>query len=178
MTCQLKEMGHEVAFLGFIDSFSPSLPRKSYLDRARIHAHRTASGGAAYLVDLVGRRLRYQRTQVERRVTRALGKVFPERYRYANIGDSWMTAAHAYEPGTLGGAATLFRAEEETAVSRWTGFDVDEQHGWGRFVRGGVDVELCPGNHTSMCAEPHVQVLAAKLRASLDAAVRTVTSVA
>ena len=178
MSCQLEKMGHEVTFLGFIDSFSPSLPRKPYLARARIHARRTASGGAAYLVDLLRRRLSYQRMEVDRRVTRVLGKVFPERYRYANIGDSWMTAERAYEPRTLGGAATLFRAEEESALSRWTAFDVDERHGWGRFVRGGVCVELCPGNHTSMCAEPHVQVLAAKLRASLDAAVRTVTSVA
>jgi thioesterase domain-containing protein len=99
-----------------------------------------------------------------------LGKVFPERYRYANIGDSWMVAEDAYVPGTLGGAATLFRAKEETAVSRWTAFDVDEQHGWGRFVRGGVTVEICPGNHTSMCEDPNVRVLAAKLRASLECA--------
>jgi len=170
MSCQLEKLGHEVVFLGFIDSFSPSLPRKPYLARARIHARRAASGGVAYLVDLVGRRLWYERGEVERRVTRVLGKVFPERYRYVNIGDSWMTAEHAYRPGTLGGKATLFRAEEETAISRWTAFDVDERHGWGRFVRGGVDVELCPGNHASMCEEPHVQVLAAKLRAALDRA--------
>jgi len=84
-----------------------------------------------------------------------------------------MTAEHTYQPGTLDGAATLFRAEEETAITRWTAFDVDERHGWGRFVRDGVHVERCPGNHASMCAEPHVQVLAAKLRASLDRASRS-----
>jgi thioesterase domain-containing protein len=170
MSRQLTQMGHEVAFLGLLDSFSPALPRKSYLTRARIHAHRAATGGAGYLVDLARRRFGHERTESLRRVTRVLGKVFPARYRDANIGDSWMTAERAYTPGTFGGAATLFRAAEESALTLSTAFDIDEQHGWGRFVRGGVHVELCPGNHTSMCEEPHVRALAAKLRAALDLA--------
>jgi acyl transferase domain-containing protein/thioesterase domain-containing protein len=170
MSCQLLEMGHEVAFLGFLDSFSPALPRRSYVARAKIHASRTAAGGAAYLIDLAGRRLGYERREALRRVTRVLGKAFPERYRYANIGDSWMTAERAYTPGTFDGAATLFRAAEESALSLSSAFEIDEQHGWGRFVSGGVHVELCPGNHTSMCEEPNVGVLATRLRASLDRA--------
>lgn len=170
MSCQLTRMGHEVAFLGFLDSFSPSLPRKTYAARARIHAHRTSDRGPAYLLDLARRRLWYERGEVLRRVTRVLGKAFPERFRYDNIGDSWITAERGYKPGTFDGEATLFRAAEESAISLSTAVDVDELHGWGRFVRGGVTVELCPGNHTTMCEEPHVRVLAAKLRASLDRA--------
>jgi thioesterase domain-containing protein len=104
--------------------------------------------------------------------TRALGKAFPERYRYDNIADSWVVAEEAYVPAASTGRATLFRAAEETAISLSTAFDVDERHGWGRYLRGGVEVEVCPGNHTSMCEEPHVQVLAAKLRASLVRAAR------
>jgi thioesterase domain-containing protein len=170
MSRQLTAMGHVVGFLGLLDSFSPSLPRKSYVARARIHARRAVAGGSAYVVDLASRRLGYERRQAERLVTRALGKLFPERYRYDNIGDSWVTAEGAYVPTPMHGTATLFRAAEATAVSLSTAFDVDEQHGWGRFVTGGVAVELCPGNHTSMCEEPHVRVLAAKLRAAIDRA--------
>jgi acyl transferase domain-containing protein/thioesterase domain-containing protein/aryl carrier-like protein len=171
---QLAERGHVVAFLGLLDSFSPSLPRRSTLARASIHARRTATEGPSYLLDLATRRLDYEQREATRLTTRWLGKVFPERYRYANIGDSWIIAEHAYVPGTYAGAATLFRAAEETALSLSTAYDVDEQHGWGRFVLGGVGVERCPGNHASMCEEPHVRALAASLRHALERVPRAV----
>ena len=170
MARQLTAAGREVAFLGFIDSFSPALPRRSLGGRARIHARRVAEQGPGYLVDLAGRRLAYEEREARRIAARALGKVMPERYRYDNIADAAEVAENAYAPGVYEGAATLFRAAEESATSLWTAFEVDEQHGWGRFVRGGVEVVLCPGDHTTLCEEPHVEVLAAELRARLDAA--------
>lgn len=170
MARQLTDAGHAVAFLGFLDSYSPALPEKSIAARAKIHAGRVADTGPTYVVDLAKRRLWYESAQVNRRVARVLGKVFPEKYRYDNIGDSWITAESVYRPGPLAGTATLFRAAEETALSLWTAYDVDAEHGWGRYVKGGVEVILCPGNHTSMCEEPHVQLLATKLRACLDRA--------
>jgi 3-oxoacyl-(acyl-carrier-protein) synthase/thioesterase domain-containing protein len=170
MACQLARLGREVAFLGLIDSFSPSLPRCPYLDRAKIHARRTIDAGPAYLADLAGRRLRYERRELERRVKRVLGKVSPERYRYDNVADAWTIAEGAYRPPTFAGHATLFRAMEESSLTLATAFEIDAEHGWGRFVRGGVDVLACPGNHTTVCEEPHVRVLAEKVRESIDRA--------
>ncbi len=46
----------------------------------------------------------------------------------------------------------------------------DEQHGWARYLAQGVDVQFCPGDHNTMCDEPNVRVLAAKLREALRAA--------
>jgi thioesterase domain-containing protein len=168
MACQLARLGREVAFLGLIDSFSPSLPRRPYLARAEIHARRTLERGPSYLADLARRRLRYERREIERRVKRALGRVTPERYRYDNIADAWIIAEDAYRPGTFAGGATLFRALEESALSLSTAFVVDAEHGWGRFVRGGVEVLTCPGNHATLCDEPNVRVLAEVLRGALD----------
>ena len=54
-----------------------------------------------------------------------------------------------------------------------TAVEVDEQHGWGRYVRGGVDVQMCPGNHTTICEQPHVRVLAQRLREAIDRALGT-----
>jgi thioesterase domain-containing protein len=170
MARQLGAAGHQVGFLGFLDSFSPALPRKSYLARAKIHAGRMVESGPGYALDALRRRLGYQRATLQLRMSRVLSKVNPERYRYDSIGDSWITAERAYHPGTWDGTATLFRAAEETALSLWTAYEVDAQHGWGRYVKGGVEVLLCPGNHSSMCEEPHVQALAAKLRLCLQRA--------
>ena len=170
MACQLARLGREVAFLGLIDSFSPSLPRRAYLSRAKIHAQRALAEGPSYLADLAGRRLRYERREIERRVKRVLGAVVPEQYRYDNIADAWTIAEGAYRPGIFDGRATLFRALEESSLTLSTAFEIDGEHGWGRFVLGGVEVLVCPGNHTTLCEEPHVRILAERLRRAIDRA--------
>ena len=167
MAQKLTAQGHEVGFLGFIDSFSPQLPRKSYAERALLHLRRTREQGPAYLADTVGRRFEHQRFAAMRRVYRALGTVSPERYRYENIGDSWITAESRYFPKPWPGKAVLFRAAEESAISLWSAVSVDEQHGWGRYVMRGVEVVVVPGNHATMCDEPQVQVLADEMRKRL-----------
>lgn len=44
------------------------------------------------------------------------------------------------------------------------------RYGWGKFVTGELKLYLVPGDHISVLEEPHVQVLAEKLRSSLDSA--------
>jgi thioesterase domain-containing protein len=43
----------------------------------------------------------------------------------------------------------------------------DSTLGWGKLATGGVEVQTVPGNHYTMLREPHVQVLAERLRAIL-----------
>jgi thioesterase domain-containing protein/NAD(P)-dependent dehydrogenase (short-subunit alcohol dehydrogenase family)/acyl carrier protein len=170
MARQLADSGEEIAFVGLIDSFSPHLPLRPLAERAHIHLKRAEARGPSYLVDTMERRLFHESSQVKRHVARLLGYVFPMRYRYQNIEDSWLTAERHYQPAPWSGRATLFRAREESALSLWTAFRVDEQHGWTRYLRGGVEVQLCPGNHATMCEEPHVGVLAARLRDAVERA--------
>jgi thioesterase domain-containing protein len=42
--------------------------------------------------------------------------------------------------------------------------------GWGQLAAGGLDIKVVPGNHVGMLQEPHVRVLAEKLRSCLDRA--------
>jgi len=176
MSKQLAEAGEEVAFVGLIDSFSPNLPLRPLGERAAIHLRRMEAQGPSYVVDAVERRLVYEASTAKRRVAKLLGKVFPERYRYENMEDSWLVAERNYKPTPWSGRATLFRAREQSALSLWTAFQVNEQHGWERYLRGGVDVQLCPGNHATMCEEPHVRVLAERLCSALDRVGGTTTA--
>ncbi|HMJ13472.1 MAG TPA: SDR family NAD(P)-dependent oxidoreductase, partial [Polyangiaceae bacterium] len=169
MSKQLEADGESVAFLAFLDSFSPSLPMRPLTDRALIHLRRMQAQGASYFTDALGRRVDYQKAVMTRRAQRELGRLFPQKYRYQNLGDSWVIAESHYQPTSWQGRATLFRAHEESALSLWTAYIVDEQHGWGRYVTGGVDVVLCAGNHQTMCEEPFVRDLAQKLRSAIDA---------
>ena len=47
---------------------------------------------------------------------------------------------------------------------------VDDHNHWTPFVARGVEVHPVPGDHDGMVLEPHVRVLARKLRAVLDEA--------
>ncbi len=68
-------------------------------------------------------------------------------------------ALHPY-PGRV----TLFKASDEERV----GTSPDPTLGWSEWAAGGVEVYAVPGNHANMGYEPHVQVLAEKLRACLN----------
>lgn len=170
MARQLAKAGETVQFLGFIDSFSPALPKRSMTERAMIHARRIREMGAAYLWDTVVRRVTMERIKMQIRLARPLGLIAPERFRYEAVQDSWMVAEAHYLPAPQNRRGTLFRAREETALSLWTAVKVDHEHGWGRYLLQGVDVHLSPGNHATMCEEPNVRVLASQLRSALDAA--------
>jgi amino acid adenylation domain-containing protein len=61
------------------------------------------------------------------------------------------------------GRITLFKASEELS-----GTSPGPALGWEEWAAGGVDVQIVPGNHATMVYKPNVEVLAEKLRGSLD----------
>lgn len=67
-------------------------------------------------------------------------------------------ALHRY-PGQI----TLFKAGQELAATSH-----DPTLAWSDWAAGGVDSYIVPGNHATMVYEPHVEVLAEKLRACLN----------
>ena len=79
-----------------------------------------------------------------------------------NIEELNFMAAREYLPQVYSGRATLFSATDLTAS-----FDVED--GWRQLVEE-LEVHKIPGNHLDMIKEPHVQVLAEKLRLCLDIA--------
>ncbi len=83
-----------------------------------------------------------------------------------------MFAERDYRPdGRFDGELTLFRATagigpDEPCVEIYE----DPLLGWGRRTTGGVRACDVPGGHSSMLQEPHVEALAERLQASIDAA--------
>jgi len=53
---------------------------------------------------------------------------------------------------------------------------VNHENHWRQHVRGGIDVHIVTGDHDSMVLEPHVRVLAAELKSSLQEAQRQYAS--
>ncbi len=63
------------------------------------------------------------------------------------------------------GRITVFKASEVLS-----GASADPALGWSEWAGGGVEVHVVPGNHANLIYEPHVEVLAGKLTACLNAA--------
>ncbi|MBW4511501.1 MAG: amino acid adenylation domain-containing protein [Scytonematopsis contorta HA4267-MV1] len=73
---------------------------------------------------------------------------------------------------------TLFRANEEAPIEiaaseeiyqlLYDSRKIDPVWGWGQFSAGEVELHIVPGDHLTMIAEPHICVLAEKLRACLE----------
>jgi thioesterase domain-containing protein len=81
-------------------------------------------------------------------------------------------AAHNYHPRPSPIPTVLFRPAEDPQGRYW-----DRQYDWSKFVTASLDVHVVPGDHSTMFREPHVEVLAQKMKSYLEIA-RTSSSLA
>ncbi|MEH2355880.1 amino acid adenylation domain-containing protein [Nostoc sp.] len=69
------------------------------------------------------------------------------------------------------GRITLLRASEtppERLVSKFSEISQDSTWGWSEYSCEPVDIHFVPGNHITMMAEPHVQILAERLKVCIE----------
>ncbi len=104
------------------------------------------------------------------KLDRRSGRPLPYRLRERAITENLRTAVLAYAPQVYPGKITLFRASASIYRAVDGSPDSDEL-GWDEFAGGGLEVYQVPGDHSTSIAEPHVRVLAAKLKPCLDRAV-------
>jgi len=90
----------------------------------------------------------------------------PEPFR--NLLEAHYRALREYVPTAYPGRVTLFRARTRPLL-RLHGRDL----GWSRLAAGGLEIIEITGNHHSILSEPHVRVLAARLRFYLEKAQAT-----
>ncbi len=82
--------------------------------------------------------------------------------RFVELCKADFRATRNYVPHRYPGRLTLFTASEDIA-----GTSSDPTLGWRQWAAGGVEVHAVPGNHANMVYEPHVEVLAVKLKTCL-----------
>jgi acyl transferase domain-containing protein/thioesterase domain-containing protein len=166
MARQLRQQGEPVAFVGMIDTPSPHMRERSVLARGLIHLRRLLRRGPRYPFRLLRDKVEARRVHRRREALRAAGAALPQELRGAEMQHSFDAAFFRYVVEPYDGRVWLFRAERESR----TRFVRDRALGWTRGPQGGVETIDCPGDHFSMCTEPNVQVLCAKLRTAIDGA--------
>ncbi len=186
MAQQLRKMGHEVALVAIIDALAPIVGNKPNCSDEEEAAN--LFDFASYieymfslnlevsketLADLTAEeQLHYLKERLIRvnllppdagiRLVRGLVQVYM----------ASLKAHRAYLPsGVLPTRIALFRAqdidEKEGDISELFEALKEPTLGW-REMSGTVDVHLVPGNHMTMMAIPHVQVLAEQLQVALE----------
>src|SRR5579884_157746 len=144
MANRLHEQGHKVALLALLDTFAP-FPIE---EPAEADDEIITTNFIRYVASL--------RPNISD----------AQAHRWAQIYRNHLRAAESYQPDRVyPGKITLFRAEEAAeGIPR----DPDETLGWRRFSSRPVDVYPISGNHHTLYKEPHVRVLAERLRNCLD----------
>ena len=173
---QLAAQGQKTAIVGLMDTYGPGEPRNLNSTRVSTHFDRLLKEGPKYFFRRTSSRLITQLFETLHWLLAACNQVCkrlkipaPHLFRMADVRNANLKASQIYVPQPYSGRVTLFRATEDVFYSPAylkTGL------GWKAVALGGLDIEDVPGNHLGMLAEPHVQVLAEKLKACIDRADR------
>ncbi|MEH1928141.1 non-ribosomal peptide synthetase [Nostoc sp.] len=70
-----------------------------------------------------------------------------------------------YVPQTYPKGINLFRTKVQSSIA-----NEDASMGWDQLIVGGTEIHHIPGNHLTMLRKPHIQVLAAQLKACIEKA--------
>jgi thioesterase domain-containing protein/acyl carrier protein len=187
MAAQLEREGEAVAFVGLMDTMAPELARTPVDDDTDLEL---VIGLAEDVAAQMGGAVAIPREALEgldhdaqlRRAVEALhaAGAAPPGFDAAALGEHFdaIRAREAslagYEPSPFSGTLTLFRAAEVPPeyAPLFARLDDEERRtlGWCRVSPRPVQVHRVPGEHVTMSAEPHVRVLAERVRQALAAA--------
>jgi aspartate racemase len=179
MAQQLVAQGQEVALLALLDSYtSEALKPKPSGDRLSVHWSNFLQLGPIYVLkkakDNVKGKIQRFNDQLNHSFNKigckfylGIGRPLPDNLQDFTFRQENIQALRNYVPQVFPGRVTLFRSREQIiGVSSYG----DPQLGWGELAAGGLEFHDIPGTHLGMLQEPHVQVLAEKLKACLDKA--------
>lgn len=169
---KLQAQGQQVAFLSLFDTYTPKLlpnPQQAITGKFSRHWDRLRNlqpqEQLLYLVDKAkgkGKTIQQKLQKAIYKFYQKIGRSLPQEQRNALLWDVNERAARAYQPATYSGQLTLYRA----------GGGSDDL-GWQEFVDHKLDIYQVPGKHNDvesegMLTEPHVKVVAAKLKICLE----------
>jgi len=141
---QLQKAGHRVKVLVFLD-MPPSCRPQSPSLAARIRL----------LVKQKGLSATYK--SIMRRLTLLTKRFTPNSVLPLALHEANFLAQTTYVPRAYPGRAIFFQTQNNRDIPRM----------WGNLIAGGIEAHDIPGDHETILYEPHVQVLAERLKTRL-----------
>jgi acyl transferase domain-containing protein/thioesterase domain-containing protein/acyl carrier protein len=168
MAKQLVAQSEQVGALVFLDSVAPGVELPSIAGKLGKHIDGFLQNGASYVLEVAMGAASRRVQAVATLARKPLRRLFPYHYRLENIADTWSEAFGIYRPTAYKGEAMLFRASSGFVL----GVDIGRLNGWDGLIGGHIEVNECPGDHSSMCEQPNVRVLARRLKSYLQRQIR------
>ncbi len=163
---QLLGRGEEVGKLVIFDTCIPGYEwRSPFWKRIFLHLENILTQGPAYLGKKVrgwSQHAKYQNQSRYRRYLEEASNLSATDKHLEIIGTNDL-AAKEYALQPYPGQIILMRTEDKHRDNS-IGQQYVSHFGWGDLAQGGLEIYYVPGSHVSLFDEPHVKVLAAKLR--------------
>ncbi|MCA9150643.1 MAG: SDR family NAD(P)-dependent oxidoreductase, partial [Planctomycetales bacterium] len=168
---QLVAQGETVGMLVMLDSIPAQTPQPNWTDRLHIQLHHLRREGFHYFTNWAKRRWEWE----QRKRNPVTHDLTPAEFRSDQIEAAFRRACARYQTKPYAGKVHLFRPPFDAyyclphnrVLNRDRGI-MDHHNHWVPYVQGGIDVHLVTGDHDSMVLEPHVRVMAEKLRSCLE----------
>jgi thioesterase domain-containing protein/acyl carrier protein len=165
---QLLAKGEKVGLLALLDTIRPSARQPlPFSQRVRYHYRQLIQYGFDRFLQKIQNRIK----KLQKKLTLVYGKLGVERELVASnnlarlaIRDAYNKAAMKYIPQVYPGKITIFVASDRSG-----GSELAPDLGWGNIPQQGIEIHEIPGDHLGILQEPHVQVLAARLKSCMEA---------
>jgi len=177
MAQQLHMQGEQVALLALFDTPGPSNRKKlPWQERVSLHLRNLLQQGSSYALKKAKRRISSSKKRlvsimstISRKFDPRSGQIlpgYPQQVAELDVRQQVRDRAFRnYVPRPYPGKVIVFRAMDR---EQFEAYDTDPQFGWGELAVGGLEVHDVPGDHIGILKEPHVQVLAERLRECLE----------
>jgi len=179
----LKSQGEDVALLLLLDTATPSRSIEPDDETRRMAIilselfllhHGSALPSLQELTDYLRQlepegQLKYVRAKLREHSIPELRK-FPVKF-YMKLLATRQQVLRRYTPKVYPGQITIIFSGEEAIsqdLEEYPEREVNSTLGWDELSTEPVEIYYTPGDHNTMCLEPHVQTLAARLRFCLD----------
>ena len=182
MAQQLVTQDQKVALLVLFDTVCPTLSVKSLdINSLQIHLRNLSQlemkEKLAYIMMKVKPKIQHYLKSIKSFSQKLAEKFYlkfklpmPYALHYSLIVEANKKLGSDYALQVYPGKVTLFRASDQAVT-----YDQFSDLGWSALAVGGLEIHEVPGDHLHMFQEPHVQILAEKLRACIDKAVQDVS---
>jgi thioesterase domain-containing protein len=174
---QLQQLGEEVACLIMLDTCRPGYHRRLPL-RKRIPIHiKKLLRQPAYVRQKVKGMATWSKYHLREKYqpyTKMAGHFaqlamsLPEHDEHLHVLQANAIALNEYTFNSYPGKLTLLRTADAERDDDKVGMEYDPDFGWTDIFTGGLEIHQIPGSHMSLLDEPHVSVVAGKLRTCLN----------
>ncbi len=179
MAQQLLAAGEEIGTLVMLDSIPARIPTATKMDRLKIQLIHMGEQGLKFPINWAVNRYNWE----TRKLWKNKEEMTPAEFRSEEIEAAFLEACAVYEHKPYPGQVELFRPPFQERYVMGPGRVLnesreylDEANHWRQYITGKLNVHMVTGDHDSMVLEPHVRVLANKLKVCLNEAYKNMES--